>query len=243
MQRLIAVGDIHGQYNLLMDLMGQVRPRREDQLVFLGDYIDRGPGSPQVLDWLIEFKAEYPHTVMLRGNHEQMLLDAFDDVRASQQKSKRLFGKLFTPGKNFIPEAAELFLSNGGLQTLQAYGRRGNAADPLAAFDNIPKAHLFFLRRSKFFYRHGMYLFVHAGVDPEDPKGERSTDAFLWERRPLWVKKPGWNKIVVHGHTPVTEPYFGRWEIALDTGAGHKGCLTACDVLSKEVWQAGPAKI
>ncbi len=243
MQRLIAVGDIHGQFDLLKELIDKINPSREDQLVFLGDYVDRGPKTPQVLDWLIDFKAEYPHTVMLRGNHEQMLLDALEDIALGQQRKAGLLGKIFAGGNDALPESVQLFLDNGGKETLQAYRPKDGNPDPLAAFDNIPKKHLFFLGRTKFFHRQGLFLFVHAGVDPNDPRGENGPQAFLWQRRPVWDKKPGWNKVVVHGHTPVTEPYFGRWEIALDTGAGHRGRLTACEVQTKQIWQAGEGRI
>ena len=239
-QRLIAVGDIHGQYDLLVDLMRQIRPRPNDQLVFLGDYIDRGPKAPQVLDYLIVFKEKFPHTVTLRGNHEQMFLDALADAKEIKERENRLFGKLFSLGKYFIPETVELFLSTGGDRTLQAYRPEGAPADPLAILNTVPDKHIRFLERTRFYFRQGPFLFVHAGVDPADPEGKDSTDSFLWERRPTWVKVPGWDKVVVHGHTPVVEPFFSDLDIDLDTGAGHQGRLTACDVLTRQIWQAGP---
>jgi len=73
--RLIAIGDIHGHFDKLTRLLDQVTPTPEDRLVFLGDYIDRGPASKGVVDYLMELSREFPLTVFLRGNHEQMMLD------------------------------------------------------------------------------------------------------------------------------------------------------------------------
>lgn len=243
MQRLIAIGDIHGQYDLLVELLDQVVPTVNDRLVFLGDYIDRGAKTPQVLDWLLDFKAQYPQTVLLRGNHEQMLLDALQDIAACESRNDGWLGKLLAFGSSFLPETAEFFIACGGLETLLAYRPLVVEFDPLAAFASIPQSHIDFLRTTRFFFQQGQFLFVHAGVDPNDPQGKISTRSFLWERRPLWVDRPGWDKVVVHGHTPVAEPYFAQWEVGLDTGAGHHGRLTACDLLTKQIWQAGEGRI
>ncbi|NLV25202.1 MAG: serine/threonine protein phosphatase [Deltaproteobacteria bacterium] len=99
--RLIAVGDIHGCLASLRRLMAKIRPTAEDQLVFLGDYIDRGPDSRGVIDYLIDFKKHFPGTVCLKGNHEAMFLD-------------------FLQGNN-----RDLFLLNGGTRTLQLYEENG----------------------------------------------------------------------------------------------------------------------
>lgn len=97
---LLAVGDIHGCFDKLSALMEQVAPGRDDRVIFLGDYIDRGPQSRQVLDFLIDFRRRFPGSVFLRGNHEQMLLDARG-------------GDLY---------AVALYMQNGGLATLDCYG-------------------------------------------------------------------------------------------------------------------------
>ena len=75
MKRLIAVGDIHGRLSKLNNLMNKVRPHPDDQIVFLGDYIDRGPQSKEVIDYLLNFAQAFPQTMFLRGNHEQLFLD------------------------------------------------------------------------------------------------------------------------------------------------------------------------
>ena len=80
--RLIAIGDIHGQADMLRRLLNVVSPQPEDQFVFLGDYIDRGKGSRGVIDQLMQFKADFPDTVFIRSNHEQLLLDTLVELRA-----------------------------------------------------------------------------------------------------------------------------------------------------------------
>lgn len=98
--RLLAIGDIHGCFGKLSALVEQVAPGQDDRVIFLGDYIDRGSQSRQVLEFLIDFRARFPATVYLRGNHEQMLLDA----------------------RGGDPYAVALYLQNGGLATLDCYG-------------------------------------------------------------------------------------------------------------------------
>ncbi|SHI44430.1 serine/threonine protein phosphatase 1 [Malonomonas rubra DSM 5091] len=242
MSRLIAVGDIHGQYQMLQSLMEDVAPTDKDQLVFLGDYVDRGPQTPEVIDWLIDFQKRYPQTVFLRGNHEQMLLDAV--VAADRKQSGRntfLDDFMALKGRG-LPSAVFYFVSCGGQESLQAYNGGDIVEDPCAALQRIPAEHVEFFSSTVFYWQYQQYFFVHAGVDPKDPTGEkRQNEAFLWQRKPLWKKVKGWDKIVVHGHTPVSEPYISQTEINIDTGAGYGDCLTACDVLQMRFWQSDGA--
>ncbi len=99
--RLFAIGDIHGCLQQLEELLTRVAPTGRDQVVFLGDYVDRGPASAGVIDYLIEFGRSFPATVFLRGNHEQMFTDYLDGLDPA------------------------VFLLNGGLETLNSYHDRG----------------------------------------------------------------------------------------------------------------------
>ena len=239
MRRLIAIGDIHGHYELLIELMAEVAPTIDDLFVFLGDYVDRGPSSPAVLDWLIDFKQQFTQTVILRGNHEQMLLDAVAAVKRKSNRNMTWLDDFFALQRHRLPDPVLFFVSCGGMATLQSYHSGDLDADLTEAFLNIPQGHLDFLQQTQFYFTYDQFMFVHAGVNPKDPTGEKDEhNTLLWERRPLWKSDKNWDKVVVHGHTPVEVPYFDATEINLDTGAGHSGCLTACNVLTRQVWQA-----
>ena len=103
-KRLLAVGDIHGHLDKLQGLMAQVNPTTNDRVVFLGDYIDRGTDSKGVIEYLIDFKKRFPTTVFLRGNHEQMLLDAMVEDRILSGQSpaiRRSLGDKERDAKDF----------------------------------------------------------------------------------------------------------------------------------------------
>jgi serine/threonine protein phosphatase 1 len=238
MERLIAIGDIHGHAALLERLLREIEPSPTDQFIFLGDYIDRGPEAPQVLDRLITFAEEFPRSVFLRGNHEQMLLDARDEATRQQNKPAVFEGIL---ARLFQDQPLEIrnFLENGGWATVNSYGHQLKLDSPLQILRQIPEEHIGFIQRTRLYYQRDPYFFVHAGIDPHlSLKRESGRQALLWLRSPLWLQDPDWGLTVVHGHTPVPEPAFRELEICLDTGAGHQGCLTACDLLSRRIWQA-----
>ena len=90
--RLIAIGDIHGHHEKLVDLLRQVRPQADDRIIFLGDYIDRGPASKTVIEFLIVFGQKFARTIYLRGNHEEMLLECLITVKAIPHRRWRLDG-------------------------------------------------------------------------------------------------------------------------------------------------------
>ena len=200
---LYAIGDVHGcirTLDALLDTLaadagGGLGP--EDTLVFVGDYIDRGPDSAGVLDRALELEAASraktgPECVFLRGNHDQMMLD-YVDGRGD----------------------AELWWANGGRTTLMSYENRREWS--------VPTAHIDFLRRTELVAEREGFVFVHAGLDPtrtvvenlEDP----DPDVFLWSRDHLQSDLSRWEKPVVCGHTPVLEPIDLPRLIDIDTGA------------------------
>jgi serine/threonine protein phosphatase 1 len=221
-QRAYAIGDIHGCVEQLATLHQAIvddlaaRPVAEPVLIHLGDYVDRGPDSAAV----VEILAAGPpipglRTVNLMGNHEHMMLDALASGKA---------------------EAAELWLANGGADTLFSWGvpRQVKPADWAA---RIPRPHLLFLRDLPLVHREGPYLFVHAGIRPGVRLSEQARQDLLWIREPFLSSKgaffgePG--MVVVHGHTPVREPVVRPNRIGIDTGAVMGGVLT-CAVLEDE---------
>jgi serine/threonine protein phosphatase 1 len=230
-RRLIAVGDIHGQAQMLTELLAKIAPCAGDCFVFLGDYIDRGPAAADVIEMLVAFSRQYPQTVFLRGNHEQMLLDAFDSLC---RRSPEL-DDVCVPEWEGLPDELLLYMLNGGATTLTSYRQRYPCMDNEL---KIPSPHLDFLRLTRLRFRSGDYLFVHAGIDPQDPYGQQDGgQAMLWSRDKLWLQDPDWGLTVVHGHTPVFTPLIAPYEINLDTGAGNGFKLTAFDLYSRKLWQ------
>lgn len=217
---VFAVGDIHGRLDLLEGMTrriaGEATEGREAATqvvaVFLGDYIDRGPGSAGVLRHLIDFRAQSPCAlVFLRGNHEQMLLDLIDGTATSNR-----------------------WLGYGGADTLMSYGvprdslRKARGQDALRQIivDTLPADHVEFLRQTSFYRQFGDYICVHAGLRADRLLEEQSLDDMLWFRHRA-DEKPIWSQTVVHGHSPHQRPVVDTSRIAIDTGAFSTGVLTA----------------
>jgi serine/threonine protein phosphatase 1 len=219
--RIYAFGDVHGRVDLLEQLYGQVRKDLEDRPVdkamevFLGDYVDRGPCSKEVIDWLVTGQDVADKRICLRGNHELMMQAFLDDASVI-----RSWGQY------------------GGLETLHSYGLKfklpitDDAHDEIQAqFSNaLPAEHLEFLRVLRPSASAGGYFFAHAGVNPTKPMNQQVEDDLYWIRDPFLDWGRPLEKIVVHGHTPVEEPEVEVHRIGVDTGAYVTGRLT-CGVL------------
>lgn len=216
--RVYAIGDVHGRADLLDVLHDRIvrdaynAPEARRVVVYLGDYIDRGPDSAGVIDLLLDAPLpEFEH-VFLMGNHEEFLLHFLDD-----------------------PAIGEAWILNGGDATLSSYGvapaEGGIAADLADACDQLrekmPKAHLDFLRDLGVSHREGDYFFVHAGIRPGVPLARQSEEDLLWIREPFLEAADEREFVVVHGHTPVTNAEVHDNRIAVDTGAVWSDRLTA----------------
>lgn len=225
--RVLAVGDIHGMYEKLIMLMEKIQfDPEEDLLVFLGDYIDRGPDSVRCLQYVYDLKHAHPDSVVcLLGNHEVMM--------SSYLMQKRV---------NFntvIADYADSWLENGGFETLQQL----NELDKDKREELVEWATNLSIR-----FQYQEFFFCHAGVDPDVPLSAQTEFDMLWRRQRWWEQYKGVETIVV-GHTPVqkvkkrvryAKPLFLPNSIIMcDTGAYMiGGKLTCVDVLSKKVWQA-----
>ena len=212
--RLIAVGDIHGQFDMLRELIGKIKPSSKDLFVFIGDYIDRGYKSKQVLDYLIDFEQKY-NAVFLKGNHEDMLLD------------------LLGLDENAINGA--YYARNGGEFTALSYGSTDSTIEDLAHL--IPKEHIQFMKNTKIFFETEHYFFAHGGVMPGIPFNEQKREVMLWIRHQFIFYPTGLNKIIVFGHTPQKKVLIENDKIGIDTGAGYFKKLSAIDLFSKEIYQ------
>lgn len=205
--RVYAVGDIHGRYDLLQALAARIRadmvesrPRSSAE-IYVGDYIDRGPQSREVVEWLLETPPLTERRICLRGNHEVMLLDALTD-----------------------PVALHHWLRNGAGATLASYGL---AASEVRA---LPPKHLDFFENLELTASIGSYLFVHAGLRPGLALAAQDEEDLVWIREPFLSSEVDHGLIVVHGHTPVDAPDARPNRINIDTGAVFSGNLT-CLVL------------
>jgi serine/threonine protein phosphatase 1 len=220
--RLYVFGDIHGRFDLLERLSSKVRqdfersrpPRAVE--IYLGDYIDRGPDSRDVIEWLITSPPLAGERICLMGNHEDLLLSALNDLSE-------------------MPN----WLFNGAAETIGSYlVEEGVAARDFASLEDIrlsfisafPVSHREFisaLRRKIIF---GGYFFVHAGIRPGRPLDQQVPDDLIWIREPFLSSDADFGKLVVHGHTPVSRPDIRPNRINIDTGAVFSDCLT-CLVL------------
>jgi serine/threonine protein phosphatase 1 len=211
-RRVYAIGDIHGCLDRLVSLHEQIaediaeRPAEHVTLVHLGDYVDRGTDSAQVIDWLINGPPVSTDVVVnLMGNHEHMMLAAIAMVDQ---------------------EAPQHWLANGGADSLLSWGI-SRATAPSEWAERIPAAHLMFLRDLASNHRTGPYMFVHAGVKPGVPLDQQSRHDMMWIREPFLSSKSDFGAVVVHGHTPKRAPIIMPNRIAVDTGAVLGGALTA----------------
>lgn len=214
--RIYAIGDIHGHLDLLDQVLTRIdahlarNPIRQPIYVFLGDYIDRGPQSKSVLDRLIE-RSRIPQTIFLKGNHEAILTEFLTEPRVLDEWKKY-----------------------GGLETLVSYGLRPSAKTTLIQQTELaaeleralPASHRNFLSGLKTSYVCGDYFFVHAGVRPGIALDLQLEEDLLWIRAEFLRHEERFDKIIVHGHTPVPAPEIHSNRINIDTGAYATGILT-----------------
>ena len=222
---IYAVGDIHGRTDLLKKIIAEIAGdifksgvHFHPTLIFLGDYIDRGPTSKEVISDLIAIKAQPElNVVCLMGNHEAMMLDVYDRGTG-----------------------ADLWLKHGGAETLKSYGIDIDPDSPAPSDLRrrmrraVPADHIAFLKSLPLMAVIGDYVFVHAGVRAGVALGDQKKGDLLWSRlNSSTVDAPG--KTVVHGHTPVDQPLHTEGRISVDTGAYITGRLTAVRIANDRV--------
>lgn len=216
--RVYAIGDIHGRDDLLEELLERIedeirnRPTRAHVLIVLGDLIDRGPGSNQVIERLRTLHLPSTKKIMLAGNHEEALLRVLNGEDA------------------FVTD----WLRFGGKECLASYGVDAAKLATTRAKDaarvvrqTIPTEHAVFLRGFGDTVQVGGYLFVHAGIRPGIPLARQSQSDLRWIRRPFLDDERDHGFIVVHGHTISDGVDEACNRIGIDTGAYQSGILTA----------------
>jgi serine/threonine protein phosphatase 1 len=171
--RLFAIGDIHGCYDSLKELVeNKIQLQRDDKLILLGDYIDRGNKSKEVVDYIIELSVNGYDVIPLMGNHEAMLMDAFND-------------------ENNI----SIWIQNGGRETLKSF--------KINSLKDIESKYIEFFKGLRFYYAFEDYLFVHAGFNDNMLNPFTDYYSMQWECREIYTNPLLSDKTIVHGHNPV----------------------------------------
>lgn len=226
-QRVYAIGDIHGRLDLLDKLLEQIKQDRifrgpaETTIIFLGDLVDRGPDSAQVVERLRKFRPDQTTVRFLLGNHEEVFLKALAGEKGALPFFIRIGGKATILSYD-ISEAEYLAASYPALQTL------------LQA--RVPRAHIDFLSSFEDLIIIGDYAFVHAGVDPTSPLADQKSTTFRWIRDDFINHRGLLEKIVVHGHTISDSVEERSHRIGIDTGAFASGRLTAIGLERSNRW-------
>jgi serine/threonine protein phosphatase 1 len=215
--RSFVIGDIHGCLAELTFLIDNLPLEQGDRIVFLGDYIDRGPDSKGVVSYLVDLKARAVYDlVFLKGNHEDMLMSY-----------------LGLGGQH-----GDVFLANGGKPTLESYGLSALKSTAGELFQRLPAAHLSFYRDLKISYLMPPFLCVHAGIHPAKSLEEQSEIEMMWIRNPFIYQSHRLPYTVLFGHTPQNAVFFDLpYKIGLDTGLVYGNLLSCLDTDGKILYQ------
>ncbi len=214
--RVYAIGDIHGCVDALRELTDQITddltasPVDHHKVVFLGDYVDRGPENRAVIDYLIDLNASSHACAFLLGNHDERVL-------------------------SFIRNPALVWddmMKWGGAKTLAGYGVVQDAGEEFASVskrfaDALPQAHVAFLQGLEHSCEIDDYFFCHAGVRPGVSLKDQADHDLIWIRRDFLDHGLPFEKVVIHGHTPNDQPEVRSNRINVDTHCYKSGVLTA----------------
>lgn len=224
--RIYAIGDVHGQLEALLTRHEAVmedlakRPVEDYRVVHVGDYVDRGPDSRGVIDYIVNVAPD-PKMVFLLGNHDRSFAQFVADD----------------------PDVWARWLDYGGVETCLSYGvpfndikdtKAGREILRCSLRERTPESHLAFLNSGLFQISLGGFMFVHAGVDPTKPLAEQTEQDLTWIRKPFLNSDADFGPVIVHGHTPVKQIEAHPNRIAIDTGAGHDGPLS-CLVIEEDM--------
>ncbi len=212
MERIFAIGDIHGCSKTFEKLLtDKIRLQKDDKVYCIGDYIDRGEDSKGVIDLILKLRAGNYHIYTLRGNHEQMMLDAVNDKKS-----------------------LNLWLDNGGKNTLKSFG--------IKSLDELPSEYFSFLNETEFYLQKNNYIFVHAGLNFKNQNLFEDKEAMLWERDFFPQQPALEDRLLIHGHTPIPLTFILKQKgncVNIDGGCvytnrPHFGHLIAIDCNKRE---------
>lgn len=214
--RVYAIGDVHGCFDQLIELLERIRADREEspvencKIIFLGDYVDRGPDNNGVLDYLISLQEGDEDCIFLMGNHDERMV-------------------------SFIENPAHVWddmMRWGGAQTIASYGVIPVAGEEYGSISKrfaeaVPTRHLEFLKSLKPSHEVGDYFFCHAGVRPGVSLQNQSALDLMWIRSDFTLHEKPFEKVVIHGHTPQDVPEVRNNRLNIDTRCYDTGVLTA----------------
>lgn len=222
--RIYAIGDVHGRFDCLTRLHGMIRAEierdapRDWRIIHLGDYVDRGPQSNEVLNFLSHACATDSRMLALMGNHDEGFVRFLDD-----------------------PQDAYLFIEYGGYDTCASYlvyldarSRETREASRRKMLDAMPASHVDFLRELPQSFSYGDFFFCHAGIRPGVVLDQQDPHDLMWIRREFLDHESLLEKVVVHGHTPSREPVVKPNRVNVDTKAFESGRLTALVIDGRE---------
>lgn len=218
-ERIFVFGDIHGCPDepdvLLRHLVEKEGLTQKDLVVFLGDYIDRGPDSKAVIDVILDFKKRFPRTRCLKGNHEDMMLDFL----------------------GFGGNLGQAFLYNGGLETIQSYGI-SVFAPSTEMVEALPPEHFKFYCELESILQLENCICVHAGLNPLRDLEKQQDDEAFWIRDEFLNNIHSFNKMVLFGHTPHQELFeHVPYKLGIDTGLVFGNKLSCVEIKSGKVIQ------
>lgn len=217
-ERAYVIGDIHGCYDAMIELLKKIdavdadKPKAQTSLIFLGDLIDRGPASKEVVEFLSKLSDASGSSVFLMGNHEEVLLDIVNG-------NADMVGPWFEFGGRSC--ARSYGVTDLGQVNIDPY--------PLAQqiSQKVPQHHVDFIASFKDYHLFGDFLCVHAGIRPKQALDKQSSKDMRWIREPFLSYTKDHPYVVVHGHTVIETATDHGNRIAIDTGAGKDGTLTA----------------
>lgn len=215
--RLYAIGDVHGRLDLLQQMHRLIgsdldqRPTHDWRIIHLGDYIDRGPSSKEVLDFLVEMSSRDDRIISLLGNHDDGFLT------------------YLTTG-----DIAGIFALHGGTETARSYGVQIDFTDAdlacrghAALVKAVPQSHIDFIRAMPRSVEFGDFFFCHAGINPASPLSAQDPEDLIWIRTAFLKWTTPFEKVIIHGHTPQGAIDIHPNRVNLDTYAWESGQLSA----------------
>lgn len=215
--RIFAIGDVHGKLDLLEDMHARIHadiaanPTRDWRIVHLGDYVDRGPDSKGVLDFLVAAAGRDNRVLAVLGNHDEGFLEFLT-----------------------YADPVGIFAMHGGVQTALSYGVTIDFEDPVSVNTGftalnraVPQAHVDFIKRLPRAVSFGDFFFCHAGIRPGVALDRQDPEDLIWIRRDFLNDKRLHPKVIVHGHTPSSRPELLPNRVNVDTRAFQTGRLTA----------------